>query len=144
MYHIIIFSLQFFVITSGAVHPVQTQNYTLNLIISDVESADGYLFVALCNDASSFMNKSFKQTKAKATQGKVTIKFVDVPAGMYAVRVFHDKNSNNKLDLQFLGFPAEPYGFSNDAKISLGPPSFRDAAFHVHSENQTIQIKLVK
>ena len=35
-------------------------------------------------------------------------------------------NSNGEMDNNLLGFPKEPYGFGNDAKINLAPPAFAD------------------
>jgi hypothetical protein len=39
------------------------------------------------------------------------------------------KNSNGKLDRNFMGSPKEGVGASNDAKGSFGPPKFADARF---------------
>ena len=36
---------------------------------------------------------------------------------------------NGRLDINWLGIPTEGYGFSNDAKAMLGPPSFSAAGF---------------
>ena len=33
------------------------------------------------------------------------------PYGDYGVAVFHDENSNGKMDKYVLGIPLEPYGF---------------------------------
>jgi len=41
--------------------------------------------------------------------------------GKYAVSVFHDENSNGKLDTNFLGIPREGVGASNNAKGHFGP-----------------------
>jgi uncharacterized protein (DUF2141 family) len=45
------------------------------------------------------------------------------------VGIFHDVNLNNKMDNSFLGLPKEQYGFSNNARALVGPPSFGEAAF---------------
>ena len=55
--------------------------------------------------------------------------FEDIPPGTYALVVLHDENMNGKLDTNWLGIPKEDYGFSNNAKASLGPPSFSAASF---------------
>ena len=65
-----------------------------------------------------------------ATPGKVSVDF-NLPAGTYAIGVFHDVNGNNSLDTNFLGIPKEQYGFGNDATGSFGPPSFDEAAIKV-------------
>ena len=55
--------------------------------------------------------------------------FSGIALGTYAVSVFHDENSNGKLDTNFMGIPREGVGASNDAKGHLGPPKFDAAAF---------------
>ena len=47
----------------------------------------------------------------------------DLPPGTYAIAVFHDENSNRKLD-KFLGVPREGFGFSRNPVIRFGPPKF--------------------
>jgi uncharacterized protein (DUF2141 family) len=57
--------------------------------------------------------------------------FHGLAPGRYAVAVYQDLNRNGRLDKNFLGLPAEPYGFSKDARGSLGPPSFDAAAVDI-------------
>jgi uncharacterized protein (DUF2141 family) len=56
--------------------------------------------------------------------------FFHVAPGTYAVSVFHDENSNGKLDTNLMGIPREGVGASNGARGHFGPPKFDDAAFH--------------
>ncbi len=70
--------------------------------------------------------------------GTATCAFTDMPAGTYAVVAMHDKNANGKMDTNMVGLPKEPIGFSNGAKIKLGPPSFDDAKF-THDGTATTQ-----
>src|SRR5579872_1146857 len=55
------------------------------------------------------------------------IVFEKVPIGKYGIAVFQDFDRNKQLKTNFIGLPTEPIGFSNDAKIRFGPPSFEDA-----------------
>ncbi len=61
--------------------------------------------------------------------GTSSCTFDPVPAGTYAVVCFHDENKNGKLDTGFLGIPTEGTVASNNAKGTMGPPSFKDAKF---------------
>ena len=63
-------------------------------------------------------------------------------AGTYAVAVYHDENDNHHFDRTLIGLPAEGYGFSNDAPIRLGPPSFAAVRFQVGSGETRIAIRL--
>ena len=53
-----------------------------------------------------------------------------------------DENNNGKLDKNLVGIPLEPYGFSNNARGFLGPPSFGDARFQVSGPNTRIEVRL--
>jgi uncharacterized protein (DUF2141 family) len=64
-----------------------------------------------------------------------------VPAGRYAVAVYHDENLNGKLDTSPIGIPREGYGFSNNPKVP-GRPKFEQAAFDF-SGNDTIVINMI-
>jgi uncharacterized protein (DUF2141 family) len=51
--------------------------------------------------------------------------------GDYALRFFHDENNNGVMDKNWLGIPTEAFGFSNDARVFLGPPAIKDMIFGV-------------
>ena len=57
----------------------------------------------------------------------------DVPAGEYALLVYHDENDNDRIDKKFIGIPREPLGFSNRYEPK-GPPSYSRAAFVLKAE----------
>ena len=67
--------------------------------------------------------------------GSVTYRY-ELPPGTYAIGIFHDANLNNRLDNYFFGVPREQYGFSNNARGFMGPPSFEDAAFSVEGRTE--------
>ena len=69
---------------------------------------------------------------------QVTI--TDLEESFYAVAIYHDKNSNDKFDT-FLSIPQEKFGFSNDAKVFFGPPSFDEASFYL-KKNQRLKIEI--
>ena len=67
--------------------------------------------------------------------GSVTYRY-ELPPGTYAIGIFHDANLNNRLDNYFFGVPREQFGFSNNARGFMGPPSFEDAAFSVEGKTE--------
>jgi len=67
--------------------------------------------------------------------------FTNLPAGIYAISVFHDENMNQKLDKNFVGVPKEGYGASNNPKKKMGPPTFEEANFQLNGA-QSLEIKL--
>ena len=56
--------------------------------------------------------------------------------------VIHDENMNGKLDTHLLGIPKEGYGFSNDAKVFLGVPSFSSASALYNGEILDLTMRL--
>jgi uncharacterized protein (DUF2141 family) len=68
--------------------------------------------------------------------------FADIAPGKYALAVIHDENRNGKLDANWLGIPAEGYGFSNDARAALAAPSFSAASFAYDGGNLGLTIRL--
>ncbi|HYE51518.1 MAG TPA: DUF2141 domain-containing protein [Azospirillaceae bacterium] len=66
----------------------------------------------------------------------------DLPEGRYVVRVFQDIDRDGKLGTNMLGIPSEPFGFSNDAMGTMGPPSFDQAVVAVGAEPTAIRINL--
>jgi len=72
----------------------------------------------------------------------VRLEFGPVPAGRYAISLLHDENGNGKADMT-LFLPKEGFGFSRDAPVRMGPPSFNSAAFVVGDTaiQQTIRMR---
>jgi uncharacterized protein (DUF2141 family) len=71
------------------------------------------------------------------------VEFDKLPAGEYAVSLFHDENDNKVLDKNFIGIPKEGIGTSNDAKGSFGSSKFEDAKFAVKAGLKTITIHII-
>lgn len=63
-------------------------------------------------------------------------RFENVAPGTYALALHHDEDADGEMDTGIFGIPTEGTGASRDARGSMGPPSFRDAAF-VHQERPT-------
>ena len=66
----------------------------------------------------------------------------DLAFGRYAISAYHDVNANGDLDSGLFGIPKEDYGFSNNARASLGPPDFDEAAFEFSQSGQVLEIRI--
>jgi uncharacterized protein (DUF2141 family) len=99
---------------------------------------------ALYDRASEFpRGKRVEGLEVPAKPGEVTAVFKNVPPGTYAVAIHHDENSNNQMDLLFNLLPKEGYGFSNDARVILSPPTFEAASFAVPEAGAAIHLHVV-
>lgn len=68
--------------------------------------------------------------------------FEDLTPGSYAVSAFHDANSDNEFNRNFIGMPAEGFGFSRNPSVLTGPPDFGEAVVLVAGAETRIEIEL--
>src|SRR5262249_11247105 len=66
---------------------------------------------------------------APIKNGQATCVFSVIPAGTYAVAVFHAERNETQMETGLFGKPKQGYGFSNNPSSTFGPPSFASAAF---------------
>jgi uncharacterized protein (DUF2141 family) len=121
-----------------------TADGTVTVEITNLKNSKGYVLMSLYNNAEYFPEdgeKAIAKGKAVITDGKATITFKNVPYGKYAGAFLHDENNNLKMDFNIVGIPKEGYGFTNNAKGTMGPPSFEKAAFEFNSPQKKITIK---
>ena len=74
---------------------------------------------------------------------KVPFQFENVEEGVYAIRCYQDVNGNGKMDRRLFE-PTEPWWLSWQEKQHSRIPRFRNIAFRVESDIQSIQINLDK
>ena len=116
------------------------QNITVK--ITNLDGNAGKVYVALFNSETTFLEKKYKSTISTIKDSNCEVVFENVPNGVYAISLFHDKNDNNKMDSNFLGIPKEDYGCSNNAKGFMGPPKWKDAKFKIQNNSVIQTIKL--
>lgn len=122
---------------------VSAQNTSAIVInISNFESNEGKVYVALYDSADTFLTKHVKGQIGEVSGLKSTVIFEGVENGTYAISVFHDENGNGELDTQMFGIPSEPVGMSNNATGFFGPPEFEDAKFELTGEKIELNINL--
>ncbi len=114
----------------------------IQVTITDIDSDEGMLYIGLYNSEDTFLNKRYKGTRSEIKDGKVVVSFQDIPEGTYAVTVFHDENSNQKLDTNFMGIPKEDTGCSNNAKGFMSAPKWEDAKFILSDTTAIIEINM--
>ena len=117
----------------------------IKVVVVDFHSNDGRINCALFSSAEGFPDNSAKAIKtanAGIENKQALCTFSGIAPGDYAVAVFHDENSNGKLDRNFMGIPKEGVGASNDAKGKFGAPKFDDARFTYSGGLKTLTIHL--
>jgi uncharacterized protein (DUF2141 family) len=121
----------FLLIASAALAQPPQENQ-IHVEIGGLRNDKGQALCSLFSSASDFPKKTEKavaHSSSVISNRHAVCEFTGVVPGTYAVSVFHDENSNGKLDTNFMGIPREGVGASNDAKGHFGPPKFDAAAF---------------
>jgi uncharacterized protein (DUF2141 family) len=133
-----------FMVVNASAEPATDGAGRLVVVPMGLEKSEGSVMVQLAASASEFAGdeEAVRSARVAVADLQAVCVFDDVPYGDYAVRVFHDENSNEKLDTNFVGFPKEKFGFSNDATGRFGPPDFEQAVFRLETDEATIEIEM--
>jgi uncharacterized protein (DUF2141 family) len=121
------------------------QGGVIHVDIVGLRNNKGQVFCALYASAEGFPKdgqKAIRRDTSSVTEGKAACEFPGIERGTYAVSVFHDENSNGKLDTNFLGIPREGVGASNDARGHMGPPKFNAAQFQFPGGRLNLKITI--
>ena len=125
-----------------AAFPAAAGAARLDIELTGIENDYGLVRVAVCTP-ETFTTKHcpfFGATQARP--GSVTIRVEGIPQGRYAVQAYHDEDGNGRLRKGLFGIPAEAIGFSRDARVRLGAPSFEDAAIDVAEPATATRLRL--
>lgn len=118
------------------VNLAMAQQSDLSVTVTGIADDTGSVVVAVFDKADNWLGTevgtpAFLDVSREVT-GDAEILFMieDIPAGTYALSIFHDVNANGELDANFIGYPKEPFGFSAPMG-KFGPPSFIQASIVV-------------
>jgi uncharacterized protein (DUF2141 family) len=114
----------------------------LTVRFSGLEEKRGEVLFSVADSEKTFEadREAFRGARLIADGDTAVAVFENLPRGEYAIKVFHDTNGNEKLDIGFMG-PKEKYGFSNNVMGFMGPPSFDDAKFAFDGGELTVEIE---
>lgn len=120
--------------------------HELAVTVTQVKENRGAIVISLFAKTDGFPDDSTKAAyTATVTPQQPVHVFTNLPAGSYAVAVFHDKNQDGKLDKSFIGFPQEPIGLSNHPVLGPpgGRPNFAKAKLEVPANNK-VEVNLIE
>jgi uncharacterized protein (DUF2141 family) len=118
---------------------------TIRVGIGGLRNDRGQVVCELFSSPDGFPTQSEKavaRLNSAILDKKAACEFTGLAPGTYAVSVFHDENSNGKLDRNFMGIPREGVGASNGAKGHFRPPKFNDAEFNFSGGQLDLKIIL--
>ncbi len=118
---------------------------SLTVDFQGVNRREGVVLFALFDSKAAYDANTdpVRSLSLPASGGDFSVTLAGLPPGLYAVKSFHDRDGNGRMNFNPLGMPLEPYGFSNNARAPFGPPSWRRAAFEVKTggNGQTIRLR---
>ena len=107
-----------------------------------IKNKKGSINIALYKSDTDFKQEKFSYVNRISADSDGVIVFNRIDYGNYGVAVYHDENENFKLDRNFVGMPAEGYGFSNNVKGQFGPPGFKDTSVSMNQSETNLSIQL--
>ena len=119
---------------------------TLVVEMTGFRNDQGNVSVALFNQGQAYPKSPEKAVAiiySSIVYKIASATFDQLPAGEYAVSVYHDENNNKKMDTNIFGIPKEGVGASNDARGHFGPPKYQDAKFYFDGTTKSISIRIV-
>lgn len=117
---------------------------SLSVQVSQARSDEGVVRCGLFNDVATWRkeDQAWRSVDASLHDAKAVCDFGSVPAGNYAIAVFHAEQGEANISYGFLGKPKQGVGFSNNPSITFGPPDFESALISVRTQPVVIPIQL--
>lgn len=116
-----------------ALLPLCSQAADLTLEVEGLDSSrlqGASLLVAVFTEPASWLRQpqsGHRFSLDAAVNGKLSVVLKNLPEGPLALSLFQDANANGRMDMNAMGIPVEPFGFSNNAAGNFGPPKFEQA-----------------
>jgi len=99
----------------------------IELVISETPSDDGVIQVLIFDQKNGWPESpdyAWKMLTLPIENGIAKKTITNVPAGNYAVTVFHDHDEDGEIRKNKAGFPLDDFGFSNNPRLIFGLPTF--------------------
>lgn len=132
------------ILTFGALPARAQEAAELTVAFKDIQTPSGVMMIALYDSQEAYdrNGKPVRAVQLPVTAATAQTKVAGLKPGRYAIKMFHDIDSDGKMGANPFGIPLEPFAFSNNAKGSMGPASWAAASFEVPAAGavQTIQI----
>ena len=119
---------------------VSAAEVTIN--VDGVEARGGTLYVALQTEAQFMKEEGISGTLLEAPEAGTATFTLNVPAGRYALAVWHDENGNNVFDRMEDGQPLDGWAMINGSKLT-GLPTFDFVSIDVPEEGAEITETIV-
>jgi len=112
----------------------------VRVVITDVKATDAPLYISIQSKEDYRSERSAGALIIKSQTGKVIDHLFKVPAGEYAISVWHDLDKDNSFSMDSQWRPIDGWG-SSGPELS-GDPTFEDVKVAVIQEGQVMEISM--
>ena len=122
-------------------HAAEEGAGVLTVHVIGFTDVQGHAVAKLFRPGDNVLEKGRWEVSATVKDGQAVMAFPPLPAGPYALVVFHDRNDNGRIDHGWTG-PSELLGFSGRFKLSLwsGRPTFDELKFEFDGVSRTMDV----
>lgn len=120
------------------------QAQTLTIDFEQIRNDKGEMSVTIYEDKEHWLDEDVPRLifpKDNLSDGKMTVKINLEKPGKYAIAVLDDEDMDGKMNHNFIGYPKEGFGFSNNIHVWLSRPKFDECVLDIKNDT-TIQISL--
>tara|TARA_R110002072_G_scaffold3334_2_gene24628 strand:+ start:109465 stop:109893 length:429 start_codon:yes stop_codon:yes gene_type:complete len=120
---------------------VQTNLGTIEMVISETSTDDGVIQILIFDEDKGWpesLDDAWKMVTIPVKNGIAKKSILDVPAGNYAITVFHDQDEDGEIRKNKIGYPLDGFGFSNNPSLIFGVPSFAKCSKKVNPGKTTV------
>lgn len=117
----------------------------INVVVEGVRSERGEVVLELYpDDPDRFLAHKGRLERLRQKAAKsVTNACISAPTpGRYALVIYHDENNDEVFNRSKIGLPSEGFGFSNNVRPLLGPPSLKSVLFTVPNGESTVRVRM--
>jgi len=112
---------------AASAEPAKVQ---LTVTVSNIKDHKGTLMIGIYDAAGYETDKAVTGLNLPVSGDSAT-GTVELPAGAYGIKLFHDVDGDGQMGMNAFGMPTEPFAFSNSAPAQFGPAKWEAAKFNV-------------
>jgi uncharacterized protein (DUF2141 family) len=118
------------------------EDFAADVEVRAMITTGGQISAGVFTREEDFPRPPLRIAVAAAKADKLHLRFTDLQPGEYAVALFHDRNSDEKLDAEIDRTTLEPWGASNDPRPGDRALTWEESKFTLTGQGKAIVIHL--
>ncbi len=131
--------------TSAVVEPQLPLGVLLVRVTTSQADKKGPIRIAIYDSKDTFgkIEEATIKDSLVPIEGFVTWEIqLDFLPESFSIAAYHDLDDNSELNRGLFNAPIEPYGFSNNARSLVGPPTFEETVVQRPATTEILQIRV--